>query len=36
MSDIDNVAHVVNYDMPKDIDDYVHRVGRTGPSLYPA
>jgi len=28
--DIDNVAHVVNYDMPNDIDDYVHRIGRTG------
>eukprot|EP01052_Picozoa_sp_SAG31_P000405 SAG31_NODE_12_length_38498_cov_21.161671_21_plen_445_part_00 len=28
--DIDNVAHVVNYDLPKDIDDYVHRIGRTG------
>ena len=24
------VAHVVNYDMPKDIDEYVHRIGRTG------
>ena len=28
--DIDDVAHVINYDMPGDIDDYVHRVGRTG------
>ena len=25
-----NVTHVVNYDLPKDIDDYVHRIGRTG------
>ena len=21
-------AHVINYDMPSDIDDYVHRIGR--------
>ena len=28
--DIPNVAHVVNYDLPSDIDDYVHRIGRTG------
>jgi len=28
--DIPNVLHVVNYDMPKNIDDYVHRIGRTG------
>jgi len=28
--DIDNIKHVVNYDMPNDIDDYVHRIGRTG------
>jgi len=27
---IDNVAHVINYDMPGNIDDYVHRIGRTG------
>ncbi|KAL1793076.1 hypothetical protein ACET3X_008058 [Alternaria dauci] len=24
------VTHVVNYDLPTDIDDYVHRIGRTG------
>lgn len=24
------VMHVVNYDLPTDIDDYVHRIGRTG------
>jgi ATP-dependent RNA helicase DDX3X len=24
------VKHVVNYDLPTDIDDYVHRIGRTG------
>ena len=25
-----SVTHVVNYDLPTDIDDYVHRIGRTG------
>ncbi|EHY51810.1 ATP-dependent RNA helicase ded1 [Exophiala dermatitidis] len=28
--DIPNVLHVINYDLPTDIDDYVHRIGRTG------
>ena len=28
--DISNVTHVINYDMPNNIDDYVHRIGRTG------
>lgn len=28
--DIPNVQHVINYDLPNDIDDYVHRIGRTG------
>lgn len=28
--DIPNVTHVINYDLPSDIDDYVHRIGRTG------
>ena len=28
--DIPNVSHVINYDLPSDIDDYVHRIGRTG------
>lgn len=28
--DIPNVSLVVNYDMPKHLDDYVHRIGRTG------
>jgi ATP-dependent RNA helicase DDX3X len=28
--DIPHVTHVVNYDLPTDIDDYVHRIGRTG------
>lgn len=28
--DIKNVSHVINYDLPKGIDEYVHRIGRTG------
>jgi superfamily II DNA/RNA helicase len=28
--DFDNVEYVINYDPPKNIDDYVHRLGRTG------
>ncbi|HEY6491308.1 MAG: DEAD/DEAH box helicase [Terracidiphilus sp.] len=28
--DVANVAHVVNYDVPKEAEDFVHRVGRTG------
>lgn len=27
---VDGVAHVVNYDLPMDASDYVHRIGRTG------
>ncbi len=28
--DVDDVAHVINYDVPKEAPDYVHRIGRTG------
>ncbi|KAK4481745.1 hypothetical protein RD792_012655 [Penstemon davidsonii] len=28
--DIPHVAHVINFDLPNDVDDYVHRIGRTG------
>ncbi|XP_071991893.1 probable ATP-dependent RNA helicase DDX4 isoform X4 [Engystomops pustulosus] len=28
--DIENVQHVINFDIPGDIDEYVHRIGRTG------
>ncbi|MCK6264296.1 DEAD/DEAH box helicase [Vibrio sp. ZSDE26] len=28
--DIANVTHVINFDMPKHTEEYVHRVGRTG------
>jgi len=26
---VDNVTHVINYDLPQDAEDYVHRIGRT-------
>ncbi len=26
---IDGVSHVINYDLPQDAEDYVHRIGRT-------
>ncbi len=28
--DISTISHIINYDVPEDSDDYVHRVGRTG------
>jgi ATP-dependent RNA helicase RhlE len=28
--DIDDVSHVINYDMPHEPESYVHRIGRTG------
>jgi ATP-dependent RNA helicase RhlE len=28
--DVDDISHVINYDMPDNVDDYIHRVGRTG------
>lgn len=27
--DIDDVSHVINYDIPENADDYLHRIGRT-------
>ncbi len=27
--DIDDISHVVNYDVPQTVDEYVHRIGRT-------
>eukprot|EP00795_Rhopilema_esculentum_P004096 gene4096-20276_t len=28
--DIPNVKHVINFDLPSEIDEYIHRIGRTG------
>lgn len=28
--DVENISHVINYDMPRTADIYVHRIGRTG------
>ncbi|MCK5223232.1 DEAD/DEAH box helicase [Candidatus Calescamantes bacterium] len=28
--DIEDVSHVINFDMPSTPDDYIHRIGRTG------
>ncbi len=28
--DVEGVTHVINYDIPRDVDWYVHRIGRTG------
>jgi ATP-dependent RNA helicase DeaD len=28
--DVENVTHVINYDIPGDPENYVHRIGRTG------
>ncbi len=28
--DVDRISHVVNYDIPYDIESYIHRIGRTG------
>jgi len=27
---VDNVSHVINYDLPSTYEDYIHRIGRTG------
>ena len=27
---IDGISHVINYNLPEDPEDYVHRIGRTG------
>ena len=31
--DIAGVSHVINYDVPENAEDYVHRIGRTGRAL---
>lgn len=28
--DVDGVTHVFNYDIPEDVESYIHRIGRTG------
>lgn len=28
--DVEGVTHVFNYDMPHDVESYIHRIGRTG------
>ncbi len=28
--DVDRISHVINFDMPYDPEDYIHRIGRTG------
>lgn len=28
--DVEGVTHVINYDIPHDIESYIHRIGRTG------
>jgi len=28
--DISHITHVVNYDVPQQAEDYIHRIGRTG------
>jgi superfamily II DNA/RNA helicase len=28
--DVKDITHVINFDFPKAIEDYIHRIGRTG------
>ena len=28
--DVSDISHIINYDMPDDLENYVHRIGRTG------
>jgi superfamily II DNA/RNA helicase len=28
--DVDNITHIINYDIPTQIEGYLHRAGRTG------
>lgn len=30
ISDVPDIKHVINYDFPNTVEDYVHRIGRTG------
>jgi ATP-dependent RNA helicase RhlE len=31
--DVDNISHVINFDVPVLYEDYIHRIGRTGRAL---
>ena len=28
--DVDDITHVINFDLPRQVEDYIHRIGRTG------
>jgi ATP-dependent RNA helicase DeaD len=28
--DVSGISHIINYDLPNDLENYVHRIGRTG------
>jgi len=28
--DVQSITHVINFDLPQNVEDYVHRIGRTG------
>ena len=30
--DVKDITHVINFDFPRNIEEYVHRIGRTGAS----
>jgi Lhr-like helicase len=32
--DVKDIEVVINYDFPNDVEDYVHRIGRTGRGLW--
>ncbi|TCO79536.1 DEAD/DEAH box helicase [Marinisporobacter balticus] len=32
--DVDGITHVINYDMPHNVESYIHRIGRTGRAGY--
>lgn len=33
--DVKDIRLVINFDMPNNIEDYIHRIGRTGKNLLP-
>ena len=32
--DIEGISHVINYELPQDLEFYIHRVGRTARGIY--